>query len=220
MPEGLRVITSLVLVQLGVMGMCATLLMTGGASLGWTVFVGAGVVTLLSGAVWMGRHLRSPPPARPQPDWAVGHALQSLVYLLIATLIGFALVLMPTTAWTARLAMLYGVVALLGFLSQIIIGMEQWILPFFQRQTRFSSSGFADQPPSPHTMGSQSIRAVVFGFWTVGVPVFATGMAVEQVTVVGTGGWALLVALLLHTVNTVRTLRSLAPMTDYVGPVT
>ena len=116
--------------------------------------------------------------------------------------------------------MLYGVVALLGFLSQIIIGMEHLILSLFQRQTRFRASGFADQPPSPHTMGSQSIRAVVFGFWTVGVPVFATGMAVEQVTVVGIGGWALFVALLLHTVNTVRPQRSLAPMTDYSGPVT
>jgi hypothetical protein len=187
----------------------------GDASLGWTVFAVAGVVTLLSGVVWMGRHLRSPPPARPQPDWAVGHALQSLVYLLIATLIGSALVLMPTTAWTAWLAMLYGVVALLGFLSQIIIGTEHWILHLFQRQTRFKASGFANQLPAPHTVGSQSIRAVVFGFWTVGVPVFATGMAV-----VGIGGWALLVALLLHTVNTVRTLRSLAPMTDYAGPET
>ena len=206
-PEGLRVVTSLVLLQLGIIGVSTTLLMTGEASLGWTVFVVAGIVTFLSGAVWMGRHPRSPPPARPKPDWAVGHAFQSLVYLLIASLIGLALVLVPTTTWTARLAMLYGIVALVGFLSQVVIGMEHRILPLFQWHTRFKASGFADQPPSPHTMGSQSIRAAVFGLWTVGVPVFAVGMAMEQVTVVGIGGWALLVAVALHSVNTVRTLR-------------
>ena len=220
MPKGLRVVTSLVLVQLGVMGVCWTLLMTGEASPGWAVFAVAGIVTFLSGAAWMRRHPRRSPPARPQPDWGVGHALQSLAYLLTASLIGLALVLMPTTTWTERLAMLYGVVALLGFLSQVIIGMEHRILPLFQWQTSFKASGFADQPPSPHTMGSQSMRAVVFGFWTMGVPVFATGMALEQVTVVGIGSWAILVAVLLHTVNTVRTLRSPIPIAEHAEPVT
>ena len=220
MPEGLRVIASLVLVQLGVMGVCGTLLMTGEASPGWAVFAVAGIVTFLSGAAWMRRHPRRSPPARPQPDWSTAHALQSLAYLLIASLIGLAMVLMPTTTWTARLAMLYGVVALIGFLLQIVIGMEHHILPRFHWHTRFKASGFADLPPSPHTMGSQSIRAVVFGFWTVGVPVFATGMAVEQVTVVGVGSWAMLAAVALHTFDVVATLRSLDPLTDHAGPVT
>ena len=210
MPEGSRVVTSLALLQLGVIGVSATLLMTGEASLRWTVLAVAGVVTFLSGAVWMRRHPRSPPPARPKPDWAVGHALQSLVYLLIASLIGLALVLTPTTTWTARLAMLYGIVALVGFLSQVVIGMEHRVLPLFQWHTRFKASGFTDRPPLPHTMGSQSIRAAVFGLWTVGVPVFAVGMSVEQATVVGIGGWVLLIAVALHSVNTVLTLRSTA----------
>ena len=217
MPEGLRVIASLALLQLGVMGVCATLLMAGEAGPSWAVFAVAGIVTFLSGVVWMRRHPRPSPAARPRPAWGVWHAIQSLVYLLVTSVIGIMLVFMPATTWTARLAMLYGIVALVGFLSQVVIGLEHRILPLFQWQTRFKASGFADQPPSPHTMGSQSLRAAVFGLWTVGVPVFAMGMALEYVTVVGVGGWAILAAITLHTVNTVRTLRSVA---SPIEPVT
>jgi len=193
MPHGARVIASLVLVQLGVMWVFATLLTTGEAGLGWAVLAVTGIVAFLSVA---------------PPDWGVFHALQALAYLLLASLIGLMLVLMPTTIWTARLAMLYGIVALVGFLLQIVIGMENRILPLFQWQTRFKASGFTDRPPPPHTMGSQVLRVAVFGLWTVGVPVFAEGMSIEQVTVVGIGRRIIFAAVVLHTVNTVRVLRS------------
>lgn len=217
MPEGRRIIASLVLVQLGVMGLFATLLARGEAGPSWAVLSVAGVVTFLSGAVWMRRHPRRSPPARPRPDWGVAHALQALVYLLLASLLGLALVFAPTAIWTARLAVIYGIMGLVGFLSQIVIGMEHRILPLFQWQTRFKASGFAEQPPAPHTMGSQTLRGVVFGLWTVGVPMFAMGMSLERVTLVGIGGWMLLAAVLLHAVNTVRTLRSPVPIDEHAG---
>ena len=76
--------------------------------------------------------------------------------------------------------MLYGVVALVGFLSQIVIGMEHRILPLFEWYTRFKASGFGHQPPPPHTMGAQSLRAAVFALWTMGVPMVAVGMSIES----------------------------------------
>ena len=85
--------------------------------------------------------------------------------------------------------------------------MEQRILPLFQWHTLFKASGFADQPPSPHAMGSQPMRAAVFCLWTVGVPVLVVGLSIESATMVGIGGWVLLGAVALHTVNTFRTLR-------------
>ena len=159
-------------------------------------------------AAWMRRHPRPSPPARPRPDWGVFHALQSLAYLAIASGIGLTLVVMPTTAWTARLSMLYGIVALIGFLSQVVIGMEHRILPLFEWHTRFRASGFGTQPPPTHVMGSQPLRAAVFGLWTVGMPVLAVGMSAESSTVVGIGGWVILGAVMLHTMNTIRTLRA------------
>ena len=97
MPEGRRIIASLVLVQLGVMGLFVTLLATGEAGPGWAVLSVAGIVTFLSGAVWMRRHPRRSPPARPRPGWGVAHALQALAYLLLASLLGLALVFAPTS---------------------------------------------------------------------------------------------------------------------------
>lgn len=208
MPQGRRLFASLVLVQLGVVGLFWTLLVTGDAGPVWAVLAVAGILAFLSCAAWMRRHPRAAPPARPRPDWGVFHALQSLVYLVIASGIGLTLVVTPTTTWTARLSMLYGIVALIGLLSQVVIGMEHRILPLFEWHTRFRASGFATQPPPTHVMGSQSLRAAVFSLWTVGTPVLAVGMSIESSVVVGIGGWVLLAALMLHSINTVKTLRS------------
>ena len=207
MPEGVRVVASVVLVQVGVLGLFLTLLLGGQASIVSALLTVAGIATFLANATWMRRHPRPAPPARPRPDWGVLHALQALVYLFIAVGIGLVLVMTPTATWTARLAMAYGTVALVGFLAQIVIGMEHRILPLFQWHTLFKASGFTDQPPSPHAMGSQSMRAAVFCLWTVGVPVLVVGLSIESATIVGIGGWVLLGAVALHTVNTYRTLR-------------
>ena len=216
MPEGPRVIASLVLVQLGVVGLFWTLLVAGDAGPVWAVLAVAGILAFLSCAAWMRRHPRPSPPARPWPGWGVFHAVQALAYLVIASGIGLTLVVMPTTAWTARLSMLYGIVALIGFLSQVVVGMEHRILPLFEWHTQFRASGFGTKPPPTHVMGSQSLRAAVFGLWTVGMPVLAVGMSTESSIVVGIGGWVILGALMLHTMNTIRTLRSPALATRQV----
>ena len=206
MPEGPRTIISVGLIQVGVVGLFVTLLVTGQAGLVWTLLALGGVVTFLSTVLWMRRHPRPAPPARPSPDWGVGHAGQSLLYLFVASGIGVFIVSSPVAAWTARLAMLYGVLALVGFLSQIVVGMENRILPLFQWHTRFAASDFAERPAPPHTLGSQAARAVVFWAWTLGVPLLAAGLALERVTLVGLGGWALLVALVLQSINAGLTL--------------
>ena len=212
MPGGFRVVASVVLVQVGTLGLFLTLLLGGQAGIVSALLTVAGVATFLANAVWMRRHPRPAPPARPRPDWGALHALQALVYLLIAVGIGLALVMTPTATWTARLAMAYGTVALIGFLSQIVIGMEQRVLPLFQWHTLFKASGFTAQPPAPHTMGSQPMRAAVFCLWTVGVPVLIVGLSIERAVIVGIGGWLLLGAATLHAVNTFRTLRRHTPI--------
>ena len=206
MPEGPRTIISVGLIQVGVVGLFVTLLVAGHAGLVWTLLALGGVVTFLSTVLWMRKHPRPAPPARPRPDWGVGHAGQSLFYLFVASGIGVFMVASPVAAWTARLAMLYGVLALVGFLSQIVVGMENRILPLFQWHTRFAASDFAERPAPPHTLGSQAARAVVFWAWTLGVPLLAAGLALERVTLVGLGGWALLVALVLQSINAGLTL--------------
>ncbi len=214
MPEGPRTIISVGLIQVGVVGLFVTLLVTGQAGLVWTLLALGGVVTFLSTVLWMRRHPRPAPPARPSPDWGVGHAGQSLLYLFVASGVGVFMVASPVAAWTARLAMLYGVLALVGFLSQIVVGMENRILPLFQWHTRLAASDFAERPAPPHTLGSQAARAVVFWAWTLGVPLLAAGLALERVTLVGLGGWALLVALVLQSINaglTLMAVRTPAP---------
>lgn len=208
MPVGLRVVASVTLMQLGVVGIVTTLLVSGQTGIGWALLTVAGLGSFFASVVWMRRHPRPAPPERPKPDWGVLHALQALIYLLVAAAVGLFLVAAPTTTWSTRLEMFYGTVALVGFLSQIVVGLEHRILPLFEWHTRFKASGFADQPPSPHTMGSQRIRATVFYLWTVGVPLLAVGFVLEDTTIVGLSGWILLSAVTLLSFNTFKTLRS------------
>ena len=174
MPEGRRIIASLVLVQLGVMGLFVTLLATGEAGPGWAVLSVAGIVTFLSGPSGCVAILGAPLPR--DRGQAGGWRMRSRRWPICCS--------PPCSGWhwssrrrpsvTARIAVIYGIVGLVGFLSQIVIGLEHRILPLFQWQTRFKASGCAEQPPAPHTMGSQTLRGVVFGLWTVGV-VSSTG---------------------------------------------
>ena len=51
-----------------------------------------------------------------------------------------------------------------------------------------------------------------------GCPGICDRDGMEQVTVVGIGGWALLVAVVLHAVNTVATRRSPIPIAEHAEP--
>ena len=81
MPGGFRVVASVVLVQVGTLGLFLMLLLGGQAGIVSALLTVAGVATFLANAVWMRRHPRPAPPARPRPDWGALHALQALVYL-------------------------------------------------------------------------------------------------------------------------------------------
>ena len=105
--------------------------------------------------------------------------------------------------WTLRAAMAYGVFGLLGFLSQMIVGLETRLLPLHHWYSTFAASGFQRPVPPLQAMGNGPLRNVVFVLWFFGVPTLALGFFKVNATAVAAAGWGLLIAIALSAFDAV-----------------
>jgi hypothetical protein len=201
MPRGFWAFASAGLLEAGVAGLVLGFLAGGrGLVLAGTLAVG-GTLSFLSRVVFMLRHRRPAPTELRRPDWSVAHALQSLVYLLAAGGLGLYLAWAEPSDDTLALASAYGVFGLVGFLAQIVVGVEGRVLPLFAWLWGFADREYQDQPPSLHGATVRGLQAMIFGLWTAGVPLLALGLARDKPSAVSMGAGLLLLALLLGLVN-------------------
>ena len=201
MPRGAAAYASAVLLEIGVVGLVWSFVAGGrGLSIAAAITV-AGLGTFLSRVAWMLRHRRPAPPELRRPDWGTGHALQAMMYLLAACGLGLYLALAERSETTLALASVYGVLGLLGFLSQIVVGVESRILPLFGWLWGFADRGHAKLPPSLHAAGVRPLQALVFLCWTVGVPLLAFGLAADHAPALSLAGTGLLAAVVASLVN-------------------
>lgn len=203
MPRGFWAYASAGLLEAGVAGLALGFLAGGrGLFLGGALALG-GIAGFLSRVVVMLRHRRPAPAELRRPDWSVAHALQSLLYLLAAGGLGVYLAWAEPSDTTLALASAYGVLALVGFLAQIVVGVEGRVLPLFAWLWGFADRDYQESPPSLHGAPVRGLQATVFVLWTAGVPLLALGLACDRVPVVSAGAGLLLLALLLGLANAI-----------------
>jgi hypothetical protein len=204
MPKGPRLWPSVILLQAGVMGLFVMLLFRSAFVWVAALTVTAGFASFLTQVVWMVRHPRPRPPGLRVPDPAVWHAAAALASLVVACVLGLWLAFAASSEATLRIAMAYGVFALVGFLAQMVVGMEVRLLPLFAWYWAYANSGYKGPVPSPHAMAWRGGQELVFVLWLFGVPALAGGLAFDAVPFVGAAGWALFAAALLDSVDTAR----------------
>ena len=197
MPEGRPVAMSAVLLEAGVLGLFASFLLRSRLAAVFALLVVAGLAVFLSRVAWMKRHPKPAPKALRRPDWGVLHALQALLYLAASAGLGIALAFSRDPAWTFKAAPVYGTLGLVGFLAQIVVGVQQRLLPLYAWMRAYQGIGFAEQPLSPHDIPVRPLQALVFALWTAGVPLLATGLGLERAPLISAGGSALLAAVVL-----------------------
>jgi hypothetical protein len=209
MPRGGLALASGVLIEAGVLGLAAALLFAKPLVVPSAVTILAGLAAFLSRVWFMLRNRRPPPAERPRPDWPLAHVFQALAYLLAAAAIGLSLALLEPSDTTLRLSLAYGVSGLLGFLAQLVVGIESRLVPLASWLQGFAAGGYRELPPSQHTAVPRAGAAASALLWTVGVPSLGAGLALDRPGWTTAGAAALALAVLVLALSGARAVRRL-----------
>jgi hypothetical protein len=196
-----------VLIEGGVAGLFIGLVMRSSNIWPFALLVIGGFGAFAAHVVWMLRHPRPSPPLLARPDPAVLHAGSSFVWLVVACLLGLWLSVAAPSANTLRIATAYGVFGLVGFLAQMVVGMEGRLLPTFAWYWAFANTDFRGPVRSQHEMPWREARDLVFVLWQFGVPFLAVGLAFDAIPLLRAAAWCLLAATVLDTANAAWILR-------------
>jgi len=209
MTRGRGPLVSALFVEAGVLGLAASFFLGGRGRAGFALVSAAGVFLFLAHVVAMLRDARPAPPERPRPDLPRAQALVALACLALATLCGLALVLVPALDASSPLGLAYGALALVGFLAQMVVAVQQRLLPLAAWLWAFAGAGYRELPPSLHHAPGRAWPVLAFAGWTLGVPLLAAGLALEWLPGLRVGAALLLAGTTAHAAGLVRTLRRL-----------
>lgn len=202
-PRGAWPLAATLLTQLGAWLLVAGRLTAAGPAVlaAAAVVAVAGVAMFLVQVGWMLRHRRPPPTAQPRPDPGVAHALQALLWLAVSTAVGAWLAVAPASERTLALTMAYGVLALVGFLAQMVVGVAARLLPLYAWLWGFHDREHRDSPPSMHIALSRPAQLVTLALWSFGVPALAFGLAGDRLRWISVAASALAMAVILGAAN-------------------
>jgi hypothetical protein len=190
MPSGRSLYVSAILLEVGIVGLFVSLLTRHHAALVFALTIVAAFVAFGGHLIWMLARPKRPPHHRTR-DFAVYHLGAAGVCLVGACVCGLMLAALPMSESTMRLALLYGVLGLLGFLAQAIVGFERRILPM-----AFAHWALQQGMPSPARPGAAG-AAWILVFWFGGVPLIAVGLFVNDAAMLASGSWMMLAGSLL-----------------------
>jgi hypothetical protein len=197
MPRGAGPYAATILTQAGTWGLFLALLTSSPAAVAPRAATAAlGIAVFLAHVGWMLRHRRPAPPERLRPDLSVAHVGAALACCVAAAAIGTALAFAPPSEATLRWAMAYGVLGLVGFLSQMVVGVAGRLVPLYGWLWGFADRDYHELPPSLHRVLPRPAQAVTLALWTAGIPALAAGLALDRPLLTGTAAAALGVAVL------------------------
>lgn len=194
MPRGGMALASGIVIEAGVLGLAAALLFAKALVPAAALLTAAGLGLFLSRVVGMLRNRRPAPSERPRPDWPLVHVLQAMGYLVAAAALGLYLAVAAPSENTLRAAFAYGACGLLGFLAQLVAGIESRLLPLSAWLHGFAGGGYRSLPPSVHTAMPRSAAAAAALLWSAGVPSLAAGLSFDRPAWVSSGAAALALA--------------------------
>jgi hypothetical protein len=207
MPAGRQLALSAVLIEGGLVVLVVALLAA-------PAIVPAGALLLVGGLGAFVSQIRTivkrrlpRPPALPLRDWSTWQTHVAFLWLLVAAGLGVTLSFGAGGESTLTLMWVYGVAGLVGFLAQIVTGMQGRLVPFYAWYRAFDAR---NGPPdvAANALPTPRFARPVFVLWTVGVPLLAVGLpsgselAIRFAAVCLLGGVALGMTYIVHMLRT------------------
>ena len=211
MPQGPWIRIGGLVFEAGVIGLFVTLLLGSPWRSLFAILAVSGLGIFLSHVLWMRRHPRPAPKALLRPDLGVAQAMLALAWMLVGAVLGLVLALTPPATWKLPASMVYGVAFLVGFLSQVVVGVGSRLFPLYAWLQGFSGTDFQQPPPSPHALPSRRVQVALFGLWTAGVPLLALALATDSVAWLQAAAALLLAAVALGAVQHATVLARAVP---------
>jgi hypothetical protein len=204
MPGGRSLYASAILLETGAVGLFVTLLLR----LPWTIlFVAAtvaGFAAFGAHVVGMLKHRRPRPRDLPPVDYAMRHAWLAFASLALTVALGVILVLASPSDVTMRAAIAYGVFGLVGFLAQMVTGVQIRLLPLLAWYTAAHRAPTPDALPSMKAMSAQPLAGLSWLLWLWSVPALATGFFVNGIPLVTAGAAGLTAAAIVGAIQAGR----------------
>ena len=179
MPTGRSIGASAVLIETGLVTLVVALLLD--SQHAWV-----GALLILAGLGSFVTHIRGTvarrlprPPALPARDWSTWQTHVAFLWLLIAAVLGVTLSFGVGADRRLTLMWIYGVAGLVGFLAQIVTGMQGRLVPLYAWYRAFAAKGAPPEraanalPHAPYARG-------IFLLWAAGVPLLAWGLPAEN----------------------------------------
>lgn len=179
MPTGPGLALSAILLELGIIVIVATLL-TGSA---WLPAGAALIAVGLASFVWNMRaavkHKLPRPPALPKRDWSTWQTHVAIAWLVVTAVLGMVLTL-PSPDARIGVAWVYGVAGLVGFVSQVVVGIQGRLVPMYAYYRAMSALGGKPPARAANQLPTAAFARPIFLLWTIGVPWLAWGLATGE----------------------------------------
>jgi hypothetical protein len=195
-PSGRSIALSAILIEAGLVALTLRLLIDSeGIWLG-ALLIGGGVASFIWHVRGMVTRRRPRPPALPPRDWSTWQAHMAFAWLLVAVVTGLVLSIQARDEHRLSLMWMYGVAGLVGFLAQMVAGMQGRLVPLY---AWYRAYGAAGSPPvrAANALPSAAFARPIFLCWAAGVPLLAWGLARADQLAIRAGAVALLAALAL-----------------------
>jgi hypothetical protein len=206
MPSGGSLALSAILLETGLAVLTVQLMIE--SSFVWVgaVIIVGGVVSFVVQVRRMLKHRLPRPPALPRRDWSTWQIHMAMAWLVTAVAIGLVLSVGAGDESRLPLMWLYGVAGLVGFLAQMVAGMQGRLVPLYAWYRAYAAIGRVPARAA-NALPSARFARSIFLCWAAGVPLLAWGLPFQDLTAIRAGSVVLLAGLGLGAAYVVVMLR-------------
>ena len=197
MPAGRDLIWSALLLEIGTLGVAGTLAVNSSPLL-WAFVVVAAFVGFVLQVRQMLTHRRPRTVAMRGRDWSTWQTHAAMMWLVVAVALGTSLAvgLAPApTIW------LYGVFGLIGFVAQMVVGIQGRLLPL--HAWYHAMAALDGRPPTRPVaeLADQRLTLPIFLSWGIAVPMLGAGLMREWHVAIAAASALLLAAACLQALH-------------------
>jgi hypothetical protein len=204
MPTGRALAWSAVLLEIGTLGIAWALVIAQTIA-PWALVVVAAFVAFLRQVRGILGDRRPRPKDLHGRDWSTWQTHAAMLYLVIAVALGLWIVL---AASSPALVWAYGVTGILGFVAQMVVGIQGRLLPMHAWYRELARLEGTPPARSAHRLADGRATLTIFLMWAVAVPLLTGGLIGQSPTTIAIAAGLLLASSVVQAWHMARIARA------------